>query len=133
MTEPSHPLGFWVALVGRMLDERLETALEEHGVTHAQWQVLALLRRGPADAQQVQDAADDSDDLGELIESGWILHGEIVTLTDRGRTATDALAEVLESIGSLLERVVAPEDADAVARTLEAAARELGWAEQPPA
>lgn len=138
MTEQSaspdiRPLGFWVALVGRLVDERYGAALEEHGVTRAQWHILALLRRGSASRERVQQAAMEGpgrpDELAELVESAWITTGDTFELTDRGRTATDALAEVVDVIGTELDRAVPPQEAEVITAVLRRAAAELGWSE----
>lgn len=138
MTEQSassavRPLGFWVTLVGRLVEERHSAALEEHGVTRAQWHVLALLRRGPAPRDRVEQASAEgsgrSDELAELVESAWITEGDEFQLTERGRVATDALAEVVESIGAELDRAVTPQEAEVASAVLRRIAAELGWSE----
>ncbi|MBC7518186.1 MAG: MarR family transcriptional regulator [Microbacteriaceae bacterium] len=50
------PIGFWLKLVDQLIDERFDTTLDEHGVTRRQWQMLNLLRRGPANRAEL-DAA----------------------------------------------------------------------------
>ncbi|MCU1534906.1 MAG: transcriptional regulator, partial [Glaciihabitans sp.] len=32
------PIGFWLKLVDRMIDEQFAATIEEHGVTRRQWQ-----------------------------------------------------------------------------------------------
>lgn len=129
MTEQSRPLAYWVALVSRRLDERFDDALEEHGVTSGQWQVLARLRRAPLEPDQLQHTSATPDDLAELLESGWIARGAQLELTERGRTASDRLQEVVDDIGGLLERTLTEPEAAAVSAALSRAVDELGWAE----
>lgn len=50
------PIGFWLKLVDRLIEERFAETLDEHGVTRRQWQVLTLLRRGPATREELDVA-----------------------------------------------------------------------------
>ncbi len=50
------PIGFWLKLVDRLIDERFAETLDEHGVTRRQWQVLNLLRQGPASREELDVA-----------------------------------------------------------------------------
>ena len=47
------PIGFWLKLVDRLIDERFANTLEEHGVTRRQWQLLNVLSRGNATGAQL--------------------------------------------------------------------------------
>ncbi|MFP7761627.1 MarR family winged helix-turn-helix transcriptional regulator [Marisediminicola sp. LYQ85] len=40
------PIGYWLKLVDRMIDERFDSTIDEHGVTRRQWQVLNVLSVG---------------------------------------------------------------------------------------
>lgn len=42
------PLDFWLRLVDDLLNERVDSALEEHGVTRRQWAMINLLTSGTA-------------------------------------------------------------------------------------
>jgi hypothetical protein len=96
------PVGYWLKLVDRMIDEQFASTLEEHGVTRRQWQLLSVLSQGPAtveqldaavapflsvaelrDADTATDSATDPDrtdvasessaaHLTELIDSAWV-------------------------------------------------------------
>ena len=50
------PIGFWLKLVDRMIDEQFASTLEEHGVTRRQWQLLNILARENATVQQLDTA-----------------------------------------------------------------------------
>ncbi len=52
----TRPIGFWLKLVDRLIDEQFAATLEEHGVTRRQWQLLNVLSREPATVEQL-DAA----------------------------------------------------------------------------
>jgi hypothetical protein len=136
------PIGFWLKLVDRMVDERFASTLEEHGVTRRQWQLLSILSRGPATVDELDTAiapflappADDTEpdssaeNLGELIESGWVIAaGEGFAITERGSTAFTRLAEVVAANREIATEGVAASEYDAMVATLEQIARNLGW------
>src|SRR5215218_5667525 len=91
------PIGFWLRLVDRLLEERFAAVLEEHGITRGQWQLLNVLSHGSATEDDLEravapfttvDGAPVSAQLAELIESGWVgLTGSEYGLTHRGETA----------------------------------------------
>ena len=104
------PIGFWLKLVDRLIDEQFASTLEEHGVTRRQWQLLNVLSQGDATVEQLDAAvapflsagvgADgepgepetSAEHLSELIESAWVdATATGYELTERGRTAFDKL------------------------------------------
>lgn len=139
MTSP-RPIGFWLKLVDRMIDEQFASTLEEHGVTRRQWQLLNVLSRDPATVEQLDAAVapflsgDDTDTsadhLAELVDSGWISHADDhYELLDRGRTAFDRLAEVVSAQRTLMTEGLTQEQYDDTLAVLERMARNLGWSE----
>jgi hypothetical protein len=101
------PLGFWLKLVDRLIDDRFADTLEEHGVTRRQWQLLNVLSRGPATGAQLDaalapflsavDGETVAEHLAELVDSGWVaLSPSGYSLADPGRTALAALASTVE-------------------------------------
>lgn len=129
MAEQPRPLGWWVALVDRLVDGRLESALDEHGVSREQWALLAQLRRGPLPLAMLESPAN-VDDLDELVESGWVSPGPPAALTPVGQAAADRIAEVVESIAGLVDSAVDPAERAVVAAALQAAARSMGWSDE---
>ena len=140
--DAQRPIGFWLKLVDRMIDERFASTLEEHGVTRRQWQLLNVLSAGPATVEQLDaavapflaDATDDADaetsveHLSELIESAWVdATSTGYELTERGRTAFDALAETVAALRSELSDGLSQEQYDQTVEVLERMARNLGW------
>ena len=136
----SRPLGFWLRLVDRLLEERFAEVLEEHGVTRGQWQLLNVVSNGGATAEVVEravapftdaDGGPVSAQLAELIESGWIeLSGPEYRLTERGANAHDRLAEVIADLRTGSTDGVSEEDYEITLVTLERMARNLGWSEE---
>lgn len=146
--DDDRPVGWWLTRVERLLDQRFAEALDEHGVTRRQWQVLEALERG------VQPGADESlaaasgstasadgpadddqslvDDLGELIESGWVavetdgLGASRHSLTERGTAAHAKLRDVVLGIGADAFAGVTADDRETALRVLRRAVGNLG-------
>ena len=147
------PIGFWLKLVDRMIDEQFASTLEEHGVTRRQWQLLNVLARESATVEQldaavapflsaqtetgeatraVDDPADASaaEHLAELVESTWVLHSsETYELTERGTLAFERLAEVVTIQRTAMTAGLSPVEYEATVASLERLARNLGWSE----
>lgn len=137
MAGQPRPIGYWLKLVDRLIDDHFVAVLEEHGVTRRQWQLLNVLSGGPASVEQLDAAVapflagDDGssvDHLTELIESGWVDATPTgYELTERGRTAVERLTGVIEDLrGSARAGIAADEYATTVG-VLERMARNLGW------
>lgn len=132
------PIGYWLKLVDRLIDEQFASTLEEHGVTRRQWQLLNVLSREPATAEQLDAAvapflsADDGessvDHLTELIESGWVdATATGYDITDRGRGAFERLAEVVAAQRTVMAEGLSPDDYARTVAALERMARNLGY------
>ena len=50
------PIGFWLKLVDRLIDDGFARTLEEHGVTRRQWQLLTILDANAASGEQLSAA-----------------------------------------------------------------------------
>jgi hypothetical protein len=135
------PIGFWLKLVDRMIDERFASTLEEHGVTRRQWQLLTVLSKGSANVDQLDAAVapflstleteSSTEHLGELIESGWVRLDEgQYTITERGSTAYTRLAEVVTANREIASEGISEADYATTLATLEQFARNLGWNEE---
>ena len=136
----TRPIGFWLRLVDRLLEERFAGVLEEHGVTRGQWQLLNVVSNGGATAEVVERAVEPfttadgtpvSAQLAELIESGWVeLRGTEYGLTKRGEIAHDRLAEVIGELRTHSTEGISDEDYASTLTTLERMARNLGWSDE---
>jgi DNA-binding MarR family transcriptional regulator len=142
------PVGWWLTRVERLLDQRFAEALDEHGVTRRQWQVLEALERGVEPGAEESSAAasgstassdgpadDDQsrvDDLGELVESGWVavetdgLGASRHSLTERGAVAHAKLRDVVLGIGADAFAGVSPDERETALRVLRRAVGNLG-------
>ena len=136
------PIGFWLKLVDRLIDEQFSSTLEEHGVTRRQWQLLNVLSRGAATVEQLDaavapflsQAADDAEPessaehLTELIDSAWVDATPTgYELTDRGRSAFARLADVVAENRGIVARGITEPEYGATVSVLERIARNLGW------
>lgn len=152
------PIGYWLKLVDRMIDEQFASTLEEHGVTRRQWQLLSVLSQGPATVEQLDAAvapflsvaellaADTTTDSGsdrpdaapessaahltELIDSAWV---DATTtgyeVTDRGRGAFSRLSDVVAAQRTLATEGITQQQYDDTLTALERIARNLGWSD----
>ena len=140
------PIGFWLKLVDRLIDEQFASTLEEHGVTRRQWQLLNLLAQGPSSlaaldaaiAPFLTAATDDaaaessSEHLGELIDSEWVAGTpEAYTLTERGSTAFQRLADVVSENRTQVSRGITDAEYLATVDVLQRVAGNLGWTDTP--
>ena len=134
----SRPIGFWLKLVDRLIDQRFEALLEEHGVTRRQWQLLNVLQRGPATLEDLnaavapflQEEAGESsaEHLEELVGSGWVAPG--YSLTDAGVTALEGLGHAVGELRTGMAEGVGDDDYATTLAVLERMARNLGWSEE---
>jgi DNA-binding MarR family transcriptional regulator len=135
MTIPTdrRPIGFWLALVDRLLDERLEQTLGD--LTRRHWQVLNIVQQGHAGQREIDArlrpflAGDATTvrEIADLIERGWVEGTGTYALTDVG---ADAFRSLLDRVSAdrarTMDGITAEEYATTV-RTLERVARNLGW------
>ncbi|KQQ05467.1 MULTISPECIES: MarR family winged helix-turn-helix transcriptional regulator [unclassified Rathayibacter] len=135
------PIGYWLTLVDRLIEERFARTLDEHGVTRMQWQLLELLRRGPAavgaldralapflPAAPAEEPSSVAEHLAELVESGWVAdEGDVFALTEQGGVATARLEEVVGTARTAVTEGVSDEDHERTVATLRRIAANLGW------
>jgi DNA-binding MarR family transcriptional regulator len=132
------PIGYWLKLVDRLIDEQFASTLEEHGVTRRQWQLLNVLDREPATVEQLDAAvapflsAGDTESavehLTELIDSAWVDATPTgYELTDRGRAAFERLTAVVATQRTVVAEGVSPDEYSQTVAVLERMARNLGW------
>lgn len=142
MTAP-RPIGFWLKLVDRLIDEQFASTLEEHGVTRRQWQLLNVLSREASTVEQLDAAVapflsahesgepeSSAEHLTELIESAWVDATPTgYELTERGRAAFERLEAVVATQRTVVADGVAPEHYEQTVAVLERMARNLGWSD----
>lgn len=135
------PIGFWLKLVDRLIDEQFASTLEEHGVTRRQWQLLNVLNSEPMTVAQLDatvapflragedDNESSADHLAELVDSGWVSAGETYSITERGRSAFERLADVVAAQRTLTTKGLSQAQYDETLAVLERMAFNLGWSD----
>ena len=120
------PIGFWLKLVDRLLDEQFAATLDEHGVTREQWQLLNVLARG----ESPDGLPGLADDLAELSESDWVsVAPGGYQITERGHGALDRLTNVVAGQRVTVNNGITEDAYLATIATLEHLAFNLGWNE----
>jgi len=136
----ARPIGYWLRLVDRLVNEQFERTLDEHGVTRVQWQLLNVLAGGAASVTQLDAAVapflaaegglTTVEHISELIESGWVnATPTSYELTERGHGARDRLSNVVAGQRTDMVQGVPEADYVATVQTLERVARNLGWSD----
>ncbi len=145
------PIGFWLKLVDRLIDDSFDATLGQAGLMRRHWQVLTMLRDGPATLQQIDTEA--APFLGpserttrpvvdDLCARGWAVSAarrDLVRLTEGGEAAhTGLLARVSGNRRRLTQDITAGEY-HATVGVLRRMAINLGWvdpretpADRPP-
>jgi len=135
------PIGFWLKLVDRLIDEQFAETLDEHGVTRRQWQLLTVLSRGPATLAQLDLAVapflstgtneSSAEHLSELIESGWVdATATGYETTERGSAAYNRLAEVVNASRAKASEGISEQEYRETIDVLERLAVNLGYTPQ---
>ncbi len=134
------PIGFWLKLVDRLIDDQFAATLDEHGVTRRQWQLLNVLSRGPATVAQLDEAVapflNDGDGgsaehLTELIDSGWVdATPDAYEITERGHGAFGRLAAVVAQLRATSSEGITEQEYLETLGVLEKMASNLGWRER---
>ncbi|MGV8969607.1 MAG: MarR family transcriptional regulator [Microbacteriaceae bacterium] len=148
MTE-QRPIGYWLKVVDRLLEEQFAATLDEHGVTKRQWQLLNVLSTGPStvhnldlaiapflSARPAQDGVSNGsvessmEHLAELIESAWVeIDGESIRLTERGLGAFERLSSVVAEQRTVVTQGVTEAEYVSTIEVLQRIAINLGYAQ----
>lgn len=134
----TRPIGYWLKLVDRLIDERFDETLEEHGVTRRQWQLLGALSREDATLEQLNaeiapfldaDTEESSaSHLAELMESGWVtVTDDTYSISEKGKVAYDRLSTVVQGIRDAVADGFDEDEYATTLNSLERMARNLGW------
>ena len=135
------PIGFWLKLVDRLLDEGFDRLLGGAGLTRRHWQALTALQPGPATVEELDATLapflDDQEPtirpvLEDLATRGWHLDGGRPAAATPAGTA--AHGELLAAVSAHRRRVtdgITAEDYRATLAVLQRMAANLGWADAP--
>ncbi len=134
------PIGFWLKLVDRLLDEGFDRLLGGAGLTRRHWQTLTALQAGPATVQELDTSLapflDDQEPttrpvLNDLVARGWAAW----TADDQAASTPAGAAghgELLAAVSAHRQRVaegVTAEEYRATVAVLQRMAANLGWAD----
>jgi DNA-binding MarR family transcriptional regulator len=134
------PIGFWLKLVDRLIDDAFDAALGRAGVTCRHWQVLNLLQEGPASLQETDarlapflggDQPTTRPVFDDLTARGWIAWtgDDRAGLTEAGRAAHADLRRQVGRSRARLAEGISPEEYAATLDVLRRMAVNLGWPE----
>lgn len=134
----ARPIGFWLKLVDRLIDEQFDAALNEFGVSRHQWEILNILSPGPSTLARLNrelepfldpDAgANTADHIAGLIDRGWVdVAFEYYELTGEGASKHAELHRVVAKRRAAGLADLSEEDYSTTIRSLERVARTLGW------
>jgi hypothetical protein len=97
MVPEQRPIGYWLKLLDRLIDESFDRAIGEHGLTRRHWQVMSVLAHAPARERELADALapflGDPTEIAatsaDLVDRQWIITAGTgkFELTDLGREA----------------------------------------------
>jgi DNA-binding MarR family transcriptional regulator len=132
------PIGFWLKLVDRLIDESFDRLLAEEGLTRRHWQVLTALQAGPTTVHQLDaNLAPFLDDreptvrpvLEDLHARGWLAWspGDHATPSQAGTAAHTALLAKVAANRRLVTAGVSADDYLATVEVLRRMASNLGW------
>jgi hypothetical protein len=132
------PIGFWLKLVDRLLDERLDATLHADRLTRRHWQVANVLRQGGIITASRVDSElrpflDDelpttAPLLGQLCDRGWAAADrDGFRLTDEGRTGLDRLQQSIADDRRAVSAGITEEQYGVTLAVLERMAHNLGW------
>src|SRR4051794_5955774 len=132
------PIGYWLKLVDRLIDEHFAAIIEEHGVTRRQWQLMGVIAGGGATTEHLDAALapfltaggteTSADHLAELVESEWVaVDGERYALTERGNAAYARLSTIIEGLRSTIADGLSDAEYATTVASLEVMARNLGF------
>jgi DNA-binding MarR family transcriptional regulator len=140
----TRPLGYWLRLVDRLIDEQFAMTLEEHGITRRQWQLMNVLAQAPASvteldaaiapflaaATEERERESSVEHLTELIESAWVDATPTgYELTVRGQAALERLAVVVAEQRTVITAGVTDTEYEQTVGVLQRVAANLGHVE----
>ena len=128
------PIGFWLKLVDRLIDERFNETLGD--LTRRHWQVLNVVQQGGASQAEIdarvrpfiRGDGTTAKEVADLQQRGWLINGtSTIELTELGTKAFARLLELVSSDRTRLMIGIVPEEYASTVSVLERMARNLGW------
>lgn len=144
-TPGERPVGYWLKLVDRLIDQSFDDVFLRTGLTRRHWQVLNMIRDGVSDATTVDSvlspfatpggtgvatgqAAGVTAEISDLRTRGWVAQGGSGwEVTVAGQHAYHDLLDAVSISRERLAEGITREQYDQTIATLEQMARNLGW------
>ncbi|QJW35930.1 MarR family transcriptional regulator [Cellulosimicrobium protaetiae] len=136
---PERPIGYWLKLVDRLIDENLDGVFQHSGLTRRHWQVLNTIRDGVSETTAIDGVlspftggasgatAAVAAEVDDLVRRGWVARSDAgLAVTVAGN---HAYHDLLDAVSLSRERVaegVSREEYAQTVATLERMARNLG-------
>ena len=132
------PIGFWLKLVDRLIDEGFDRLLGGAGLTRRHWQVLTALQAGPTSVQELDaglapflndERPSTRPVLDDLAGRGWAAWsaGGAVASTSAGTTAHGDLMAAVTAHRRRVTEGVGDDQYLATMAVLRRMATNLGW------
>lgn len=101
----NRPIGYWVKRLDAALENVLDSALARLGLSRRQWQVLNVLRPGPAAPADIEDAVRPAGKGGaaQQHDMAALVRNKLVFLVDGRLALTDAGLALHAEVSRLLE------------------------------
>jgi hypothetical protein len=136
MTVPTdrRPIGFWLKLLDRLLDTRLEASLD--GLSRRHWQVLNVVPQGRAGQAEIDarvrpfigSEGTTAREVADLQQRGWLTTGTaMLELTELGTNEFERLLTLVSADRTTLMIGITPDEYASTVSVLERMARNLGW------
>ncbi|MFF2276964.1 hypothetical protein [Agromyces sp. NPDC058126] len=129
-TPAQRPIGYWLRVVDRKLDDAMLELFADEGITRRDWRRLNVIAGTVDDTRLRSKLAAHPERLAPLVERGWVTDEPgAPRLTEEGESSYSALLERVTALRSRVAGAVTPEAFRTTLDSLEAIARELGWSE----
>lgn len=141
-TDP-HTLGYWVKLVDRLLEIRLEHILASDLLTRPHWQILSIVHQEPLSEADLEmqllpfvgrSSTPIRVHIDDLMEAGWLdYRGGRYFLAASRVDAYAATAQKVQRMRRAVMAGISVEDYHLVMRILAQVSTNLGWDERAAA
>lgn len=136
-----HPIGYWLKLVDRLIDQSFDAVLGSAAVTPRHWQILSMLEKGPATYAEIDDEAAPylaphmptvRPVVDDLCSRGWAVNVESdqVALSETGLKALNDVQAQVEADRRRLTEGISEAEYHAAVEVLARMATNLGWTEE---